>query len=71
MKIYPGDIVIVPSGQCGTVWWTDGSQCNVILRNFDMWSGELKWCHLADETEQANALTDVPRFNPFFEKMGK
>lgn len=38
-KYKPGDVVIVKTGQAGTIWWILPHETCVLLRNGDIWYG--------------------------------
>lgn len=35
----PGDLVIVATGQCGTIWYITDKEIAVLLANLDIWYG--------------------------------
>lgn len=47
-----GTVVIVGSGQAGTVWWCAGVQVAVILRNNEVWSGAISQCRVPQTPEE-------------------
>lgn len=56
----PGTVVIVPTGQSGTV--CDGS--SVILTNGDIWTGDLDHCYEPKSQEELDAAPlEVEKFN--------
>jgi hypothetical protein len=71
MKLVPGMVVIVLStGQCGTIHWTNGEEADVILRCLDVWHGQLKFLRVpADREETDRCPLLAPRFEPFFDRM--
>lgn len=58
----PGIIVIVDTGQVGTVVWTTNDSIEVLLRNGDIWTGNVKLCRLPQGQEELDlAPIDVER----------
>lgn len=39
-KVRIGDVVIVPTGQTGTLWTLNDDEICVILKNCDLWYGQ-------------------------------
>lgn len=61
-KLKPGNVVIVPTKQAGTVWWIEEEVC-VILRNGDLWYGPA--CDLrfpSSKEELAACPIDIDRW---------
>lgn len=54
-KIKPGDVVIVSTNQAGTVWWIDGEEVAVMLRNKDIWYGFTYEARIPSSKEELDA----------------
>ncbi len=57
-----GDIVIVLTGQAGSVIWLSGTEMSVLLRNGDIWTGPKRGVrHPQDAADLASCPVDVER----------
>lgn len=60
-----GDVVIVSTGQAGTIILNSADQFQVLLRNGEIWTGPSAQCRLPqDEADLAAAPIDVERPRP-------
>lgn len=53
----PGDMVIVSTGQCGTVWYITEKEVAVLLANMDIWYGAHYDVRLPSSEEELKACT--------------
>jgi hypothetical protein len=62
MKHTPGTVVMVITGEAGTIWANDG-QIAVLLQNGNIWYGNDRECWEPTSTEElAGAKQDFDRF---------
>jgi hypothetical protein len=63
MEMNEGIVVIVDSGQAGTICQIAGNECWVFLANHDIWVGQMGRIRLPqDEADLAACPLDVDRF---------
>jgi hypothetical protein len=62
MGMSPGTVVIIPTGQCGTLEWSTSTDCLVHLANGDIWQGPVSQIRATtDRAEQDAAPRDIER----------
>lgn len=63
VKYKPGNVVIVSTGQAGTLWWITDKEIAVLLANGDIWYGQLYEIRLPQNDADLKACPrDVPKF---------
>jgi len=59
-----GTVVIVDSGQAGTIWWIEGQEICVGLANCDLWYGYEGQLRIPNNREELKACPkDLPHFS--------